>query len=87
MRKKMKNKQFYTIDELVHQDMVTDLEGVQHRPGWNLESLDDEGSDKKGQDHRHQNRFNILPEGALLFYWRSLGCRIFGFQTLHCPLL
>src|SRR5262249_46854917 len=47
-------------DELVHEQMVADEQVVLHRPGRDLERLDDEGADQKSQDHRRHHRLEVL---------------------------
>jgi hypothetical protein len=51
------------IDELIDQDMISDLEGGKHRARRNLEGLYDEGSDNEGQNERNYDRFCIFSEG------------------------
>ena len=50
------------VDELVDQDVIADLQGRQHRPGRNLERLDDEGADEQRQHQRHREGFGVLAQ-------------------------
>jgi hypothetical protein len=51
------------IDELIDQDMISDLESGKHRAGRNLEGLYDEGPDNESQNEGNDDRFCIFSEG------------------------
>ncbi len=46
--------------------MITHLEGWHHGAGRDLESLENEGPDKHGDNERENNRFNPFPDLTLL---------------------
>ena len=46
--------------------MITNLEGWQHRPGRDLEGLNDKGADKESQEDGNENGLNVLPDDGFL---------------------
>src|SRR5262249_46366072 len=49
-----------SVDELVHQDVIADLERRQHGSRWNLEGLHDERADGQREQQRDAERLGVL---------------------------
>jgi len=56
------------IDELVYQEVVTNLQGRQHRPGWNFKGLYYKCTDKESEQYSDNNCLNILPDYRFASY-------------------
>ena len=65
------------IDELVNQDMISNIQGFDHGAGGDFKSLNHEGPDEEGQNHRNEQCLGILPEGGLLLDRRNRYSPIF----------
>ena len=50
-------------NELVHQQVIADQEVVLHRAARDLERLDDEGAHEQREDHRDDDRLEVLATG------------------------
>src|SRR5260370_17600224 len=53
-------------NELIYQQVVADQKGAFHRSRWDLESLNDKASAKQGQNHRHEQRFQVFGQRRLV---------------------
>ena len=54
------------VDELVDQDVIADQQVLLHRAARDLERLHDVGARERGEDHRDQQRLEVLSENGLV---------------------
>jgi len=70
------------VAELVHQDVIADLEGRLHGARGDLEGLDDKGADEGGDQDGDDDRLGVLPD---LRGFRVRGHDAFVFLTSRWP--
>src|SRR5262249_49538249 len=56
-------------DELVDQQVIADQQVVLHRAGRDLERLHDPSMDEQREDHRNDDRLEVLAEDRFLVGW------------------
>jgi hypothetical protein len=54
---------FHTIDKFTDKNMVTDLQGRQHRSGGDLKGLNNKSANEKSENKRYDNGFCIFSKG------------------------
>src|SRR5260370_9740766 len=67
-------------NELIYQQVVADQKGAFHRSRWDLESLNDKASAKQGQNHRHEQRFQVFGQRGLVLVVLLFPLRWFVFS-------
>jgi hypothetical protein len=55
----------HAVGELGDQQVVADLQGLEHGSGGDLEGLDHKGTNEKRQNKRHDERFGVFFEHCL----------------------